>query len=365
MTDFSTTTTTYRHPRGLRWQCNGCAKCCSSGLAIGPVEPDIVRGLRERNIEDRWPQARAGWLDEQVAPDGSSHFFFQLRDGRCVFLREDNLCAIHALMGPEAKPGFCREFPYHFVEDAKGVSAVIRPACGSFFEGFLTDEPIGPELADVHALPRVTPHRRWAPQHVVVLPQKAIDPQTWLRVEEALLERLHDRTEPPQSSVRYVRETLCAILDVSLPEPNVAQYEGALDALTRVLMHILNEQRGTVAADPGDHRQRFLEQSVERIQRARTNGNHPWNEEEQAYANLLLRSFLLSKGFSNWGGLPEGLGVFLLGLEVAHRTSQDTERSFGDHLAEWIRLRDNQMIRALLLRAASATRDLFLHSGGT
>ena len=365
MTDFSTATTTYRHPRGLRWQCNGCAKCCSSGLAIGPVEPDVVQGLQQRNIEEQWPRAREGWFNEQQAPDGSTQYFFRLRDGRCVFLREDNLCAIHALLGPEAKPGFCREFPYHFVQDAHGISAVIRPACGSFFEGFQRDDEVGPELARVHALPRVVPHRRWSPAHAVVLPGKAVAAESWLRVEEALLERLAERDEPPTESVAYVRHTLCAILDVSLPPAVTQHYEGALDALLTVLARVLEEQRNTSRGYAPDHRRRFLEQSLERIQSAGANGAAPWDHEEQAYANMLLRSFLLSKGFANWGGLPEGLGVFLMGLEIAHRASVDEKTSFGEHLAEWVRLRDNQMIRALLLRASSATRDLFLHSGGT
>jgi len=364
MTDFSSSPSTYRHPQGLRWQCNGCAKCCSSGLAIGPVEPDVVQGLRDQSIEDRWPQAKTGWLDEQTAPDGEPHFYFQLRDGRCVFLRDDNLCAIHALLGAEAKPGFCREFPYHFVEDARGIAAVIRPACGSFFEGFQTDDEVGQELAGVYALPRVTPRRTWNPPQVIVLPQKAIDTDSWLRVEEALLERLQARKESPQASVAYIRDTLCAILDVSLPTPDKRQYDAALDALTRVLLHILREQQAVTTHGPEDHRQRFLEESVQRVEHART-GARAGSGDEHDYANLLLRSFLLSKGFSNWGGLPEGLGVFLLGLEVAQGAHRADRETFGEHLAEWTRLRDNQMIRALLLRAGAATRDLFLHSGGT
>lgn len=365
MTDFLTTSSTYRHPRGLRWQCNGCAKCCSSGLAIGPVEPEIVNGLRDGGIEETWPPARSGWLEEREAADGSQHFFFQLRQGRCVFLRDDNLCAIHALMGAKAKPGFCREFPYHFVEDVKGVTAVVRPACGSFFEGFQRDDEVGPELEDVHRLPRVTPHRRWSPSQVVVLPGKAIDAASWLRVEEALLERLHAREEQPDASVAYIRETLCSILDASPPKAQSAQYQAALDALIGVLARVLHDQGGTVQHVADDHRQRFLEQSLERLHRAHTTDAGPWESEERAYANLLLRSFLLSKGFDNWGGVPEGLGVFLLGLEVAHRASRHAGESLGEHLAEWVRLRDNQMIRALLLRAAPATRDLFLHCGGT
>ena len=317
MTDFLTTSSTYRHPRGLRWQCNGCAKCCSSGLAIGPVEPEIVNGLRDGGIEETWPPARSGWLEEREAADGSQHFFFQLRQGRCVFLRDDNLCAIHALMGAKAKPGFCREVPYHFVEDMKGVTAVVRPACGSFFEGFQRDDEVGPELEDVHRLPRVTPHRRWSPSQVVVLPGKAIDAASWLRVEEALLERLHAREEQPDASVAYIRETLCSILDASPPKAQSAQYQAALDALIGVLARVLHDQGGTVQHVADDHRQRFLEQSLERLHRAHTTDAGPWESEERAYANLLLG--LSSVEELRQLEVPEGLGVFCSASSSAPR----------------------------------------------
>ena len=348
----------FRTPAGLHWACHGCARCCSSGYALGPVDPETLAGLHAADIGTRWSPAAEGWLETRPTPTGPQHFLRQ-REGRCVFLRDDDLCAIHALLGPDAKPGFCREFPYYFVNDAARTIAVVRPTCGGFHETFRDGPTIGPQLDAVMALPRVVPIRTWAPEAVVVLPGVAIGADTWLTLEDRLLKRL---VGEPRACVATLREALVSMTGSQPVPASPMLYGRALGALLQALDHVL----GQIASAGGgeDHQRQFMAASHQRVRAALAALDHdePLAEDTVDYTNLLLRSFILAKEFDAWGGVPEGLGVFLLGAEVARRAGGPSLAALGPHLAEWTAFRDNALITQLLRRAAPATRDLFLHA---
>jgi hypothetical protein len=47
----------------------------------------------------------------------------------CIFLDDDNLCAIHKELGFDAKPRMCKQFPYHPVETPDGIVGSFDFAC--------------------------------------------------------------------------------------------------------------------------------------------------------------------------------------------------------------------------------------------
>ncbi|MFT4627495.1 MAG: Fe-S-cluster containining protein [Myxococcota bacterium] len=351
----------FRRPEGLRWACHGCARCCSSGYELGPVDEGTIEGLRAADIGAQWAPARDGWMDTRHTPEGPRHVLRQ-RDGRCIFLRDDDLCAIHALLGPDAKPGFCREFPYHFVEDAAGTVAVVRPTCGGFHKTFSDAAVVGPELERIASLPRVMPIRRWAPDAVVVLPGTAIGADAWLSIEPRLLDHLAASPRQPDAGVAFVRETLVAVTGATPVQAQPAIHRRALGALLQALDSVLSQV--TAGGGGQAHQRRFAAESHARVRAARANLDTPppLSPDAVVYTGLLLRSFLLAKEFQAWGGVPEGLGVFLLGVAIARRAGGPELDDLGPHLAEWTAFRDNAMVTGLLRRAAPATRDLFLHA---
>ena len=82
---------TIRTPTDGRWSCRACGFCCHL-FKLGPVEPEIIEGLRQREVEKHWaPAASQPWMREETAPDGRSAAFLNHVDGHCVFLRPDNL----------------------------------------------------------------------------------------------------------------------------------------------------------------------------------------------------------------------------------------------------------------------------------
>jgi len=74
-----------------------------------------------------------------LPPFGNSEFAERgrvlTRDGMsCVFLGEDNLCSLHAALGPGCKPRNCIDFPFHFAATPGGVYAGVSFACTAVLE---------------------------------------------------------------------------------------------------------------------------------------------------------------------------------------------------------------------------------------
>jgi Fe-S-cluster containining protein len=112
------------YPQPLHFSCRMCAGCCR-GWNVLVGEPELER-FRHHN----WAETRDRFAGREITT--------QLSDGRtrltrvddaCIFLDEDNLCAIHRELGESAKPNMCRQFPLHPVSTPAGVVASLDFAC--------------------------------------------------------------------------------------------------------------------------------------------------------------------------------------------------------------------------------------------
>ncbi|CAN0458611.1 unnamed protein product, partial [Ectocarpus fasciculatus] len=86
-----------------RWSCRSCAACCH-GLKLGPLSPDTITDLQQRDVAARWPRARQQpWFQRDA--EGAAYLTHH-SDGACVFLQPDRRCFLHATFGEAAKPDF-------------------------------------------------------------------------------------------------------------------------------------------------------------------------------------------------------------------------------------------------------------------
>lgn len=338
-----------RLPKGLRWACSGCGACCT-GYELGPVEPELVERWREAGLLASGPAAEHGVLDEK------GHL--RTVGGRCVFLTEEGRCAVHAALGEEAKPGFCREFPFQLVEDPRGLACVVRASCLGFARSS-TEGPLvtAEQVERVRAVGRV---RRFAPAQVAVAPGMVLPLERYLRLEDQLLSILDaTRGTGPHGLVARVRDH---ILPWG-PEPNPAQARAAEEAVLRSL-RILVER---VVEQPGgaEHQRAFTREMLGRLQRAHEEAGRPLVlvDEGLAFANLLLRSHILAKRFAPWGGLAEGLGVWLVGAIVASRSAETRSAdALGAAWRAWERFETIELVSRWLRKTRPALVDLFLHT---
>lgn len=350
-----------RIPKGLRWSCRSCGSCCTSDYDLGPVEPEVIDDLTEVGIGALWPPASEGWY--QLRQDGA---YLSTVDGHCVFLRDDKRCAVHDLVGGARKPGFCREFPYHLVEDTIGWVAVVRPTCRGFHHSFVDGDPVADQVEEVAALPRVVPRRRFAPESVSVLDGASVPIATWMAGETRLLEEIRGLSF--DSTMAHLRGVLHAHAGreapVIRPEQRAAALQAIVQALTLIMAHTL-KQSGN--ADP--ERVAFAEESLRRLESvARGLGEPapPLAKDAEEWVNLLVRSALLGKRFAVWGGVAEGMGELILAVEFSrrlaeHRTGGVTAAALSEPMAHWRRFAAIELITMILRKARPALIDLLLH----
>jgi Fe-S-cluster containining protein len=355
-----------RIPKGLRWSCRGCGSCCTSDYDLGPVEAEVVDDLTEAGIGGLWAPAAAGWIEHRR--DGA---YLATVDGHCVFLREDGRCAVHALLGGARKPGFCREFPYHLVEDLVGWVAVIRPTCRGFHHSVRDGEPVEDQLEAIKELPRVVPRRRFAPKEVSILDGATVTPEAWMKAEPRLLEGIHGREL--DGAIVHLCAELHGIAGRQTPVVRLEQRAAALQAIVMALTMIMRHTLAQPATARSDRRA-FAETSLENLLQVSAGLDHaapPLAQDAEAWVNVLLRSSLLSKRFAAWGGVAEGMGEFILAIEMGRRLAPVdangaiSAEALSGPLAHWRRFVAVELITHVVRRARPALIDLFLHTDAT
>lgn len=359
----------WRVPAGLRWSCSGCAECCTSAYDHGPVAPETIEALTAANIEALWPPAaERPWFVTRAGPDGKPAAFLAHHNGHCVFLRDDRLCAIHAALGPHAKPGFCQEFPYHLVEEPRGWVAVVRPGCAGFHRSSVEGAVVGPELDDIARLPSARPHHRFDPADVPVLPGLSVPVLTWLSWEDELLAALQAAPAlGPIAAVATVRDRLHTLAERTHPPADPARARRAVGAIALALQHVLSAALASQTGPP--ERVRFAHDAIatlDRVTARLSNAPRAADPDLAAYLHLLLRSHLHAKSWRASGSVAEGVGHWLLGVTVALAQPPDDgpvgPDAFASPFRHWLSLAHNPLIGAVLRKARPALLDLFLHT---
>jgi Fe-S-cluster containining protein len=356
-----------RVPQGLRWSCGACGKCCER-FDLGPVEPETIERLEQANIADRWqPAANADWYSLRTMPDGSKAAFLNRTGVGCIFLRPDRLCAVHDLLGEDAKPGFCREFPFQVVHDPSGANVTVREACATFAEHYGQGEPVSePRVQEVLALPRVVPRQRFAPPHVVIDGAKAVSLEGWMILESELLALLGTTPWTPDAGVAAVRDHLAARCKLDTVPPRAEQQTAAVDAVVAALHTVISR----MPPAPEPYQAAFVERASNLLAGAASHRvPPPLDSATQAWIGVVLRSTLMAKRFAAWGSVSLGFGGVLMGLHIAGRaaTAHPPDRrraALGEGFGAWTHLTAIPMVRQLIRRAEPAVRDMWLHAHG-
>jgi Fe-S-cluster containining protein len=347
---------------GARWACLGCAACCER-FDLGPLDPRELAALRAADLPTRWPPAAAGaWWEQRPGHDGAPAAFLTRRGGACVFLDEARRCALHRLLGEEAKPGFCRVFPLLLVQDPARVTATVRPVCPGWHASRHTGPPLAEAAAAVLAGTLPGPLARFEPALVEILPGAAVDPSAWEALEPALL-RLLVRTEGgPEARVAALRRAL----QRACGRPETTTDPRALAAARALVLARLRAALTRIAPDHDDPDPRAtLVRRCKAWLDAPDSGPAPCAPDGVAYLAVLLESLVFGRAFLGPGGLPRALGSYLLDTWLARRTEPDvtpTAAVIADRIAAWGTVAGHAAVRDVLYR--SPLTDLFLHADG-
>lgn len=141
-----------------RYDCLRCAKGCRIDWNVH-VSSRALPLIRESSLFAR-VRARDGVepIEEAEVLGEPATLAVHLADGRCAFLGEDDLCAIHAELGVAAKPLGCRQFPFVLVETPAGVVVGTSFFCSAVQAN--VGRPVADHARDIEALIREDPPPR-------------------------------------------------------------------------------------------------------------------------------------------------------------------------------------------------------------
>ena len=339
--------------KGGKWSCRGCGDCCR-GFSFGPVEPDIIQGLKERKIEEYWLPAKDGWY---VQKPQTGEYFFQHRNLHCVFLRPDNYCAIHAEFGSEAKPWFCREFPFHAIKEPRGIAIRVREECSGFHKSFSDGESISSQIEDVLSLPRPFPHQNFNNRSVIILPKVAVSSENWASVEGFLVDNCTGKN--PQEVTKFVRNNLLRMAGKAEIESNKTFFNQAINHL---IYSFCNSLKSCVVPTVLEEIKRdFI--AIFELAQQRQNQEIHFSDEVSLYFNIIFRGRLIGKSFASMGGIPCSVGLFLFEAVLFSQVAETkTVKDIGPLISKWRRFLNVGAFRSQLRRFESVLTTIFWYA---
>ncbi len=123
----------------FRFRCSECGDCCTDwNVPVDKAFAGRLEGLLDRAA----PELSLGSYTAEPPEDSVQHGpILQQRDGRCVFLAEDQRCQLHAHLGREAKPAACQSYPFRKVELAERTTISLDLSCTAASELLLRPFP--------------------------------------------------------------------------------------------------------------------------------------------------------------------------------------------------------------------------------
>ncbi|HEV8323921.1 MAG TPA: hypothetical protein VG389_20050 [Myxococcota bacterium] len=245
--------------RDARFRCLGSGGCCTRyDVQQGDTEPWTA--LRARR------DARGGEIVAVVASPVTGRPRLQLRTdppGRCVLLRDDGLCDVHAVEGVGEKPDLCRLFPYETIDTPDGVVVSTVMECDSYHRTFRDGMPVH---LDATAVSEVTARAgalaRVGARVAVVATPSAGTPAgptvAWAdyrRLEDSMLQRFGGPGALVPAALAGLREAACALeraaeTGAAPAAPTAPAAPAAVDPVT-VALHAANHARRRRPDDQG------------------------------------------------------------------------------------------------------------------
>jgi lysine-N-methylase len=195
--------TPYEIAPDARFTCQQCAGCCYHWYVY--LTPEEHRRLASHDWAAESPRLAGRALFEEVNLGGQPAVRLAKIESACAFLEPDDLCLIHKVQGLHAKPGPCKQYPFHFVRTPDEVAVSLDFACSSVLadEGApLREQPEDVEIAYDAAQSRVALTAHGLPasggigEYVWLQPKQPLHWRNYRALEAALVGALLQPEQP-------------------------------------------------------------------------------------------------------------------------------------------------------------------------
>lgn len=116
-------------PLEQNYKCTSCGKCCNAQWRIGvtPEQKEVIEKTQafQKAVKDGFQPLVVREDKFELNRDSEGHCFFH----------KNELCAIHAEVGPQAKPAACNLYPFQLVATPDGYFVSLSFSCPAVVAG--------------------------------------------------------------------------------------------------------------------------------------------------------------------------------------------------------------------------------------
>lgn len=188
-------------PQGMAYTCHNSGVCCNvfDSIPVDEAAQDAISGMDQGRLNHV-----AGNDADQIVtvetPESQSPVLARKACGSCIMLTEDHLCAIHKIMGEEAKPQACQDFPWRYVETPGGIYVGLSFVCPSVRDN--RGQLVTAQEESVRLKYSRAASVRKAPDEIMLNSHRALSWEDYLAFEQGLLDLMSLEDEP--LSVRLI-----------------------------------------------------------------------------------------------------------------------------------------------------------------
>jgi Fe-S-cluster containining protein len=171
---------------GARFQCQGSGECCQN-YVFGPLDDDDIVRLDSLDLSAFGP---GPYYETRSLDSGQQVRALVAPNDRCMFLRDDRKCGLHAKFGADAKPKLCRQYPLEVLICLDGMRIFDKGSCATFAVSSRSGLPLIDDLSRVRQLIEGRAHGLFHP--IVKIDEYACDFghfDRFLKVSLALVKR--------------------------------------------------------------------------------------------------------------------------------------------------------------------------------
>lgn len=193
-------------PENFRYSClPDCAVCCKADWSID-IDEETFKNLSK--VE--WGEISKRFAGKKKFIEKKHKKYFELIEGKCIFLDDDKYCLIHKKMGFDAKSSTCKIYPLKFIKTADGIIVRLSFVCPSIIKN--TGVPLEEQIGEIKKIASLKPEQmRQIDETVAVSEDFKISWTDYKKLENFILDLLQtgDNYESSlKSAAKFLRIVL-------------------------------------------------------------------------------------------------------------------------------------------------------------
>lgn len=129
-----------------------CAVCCEADWSI-----DIDKEAYNNLSKVEWEKISKKFAGKKKFIEKNHKKYFELIEGKCIFLDDDKYCLIHKKMGFDAKSSTCKIYPLKFIKTADGIIVRLSFVCPSIIKN--TGVPLEEQADEIERIAALKPEQ--------------------------------------------------------------------------------------------------------------------------------------------------------------------------------------------------------------